>query len=99
MFPRTLVFTVLIALIITSATRGEPIAPNRSEPDYKPKDLGHLQFYRTVTLRGVLTFEHHRKLEPPPEVRYSALRADDAWRLQCQLPNESKRDLLSRWPR
>jgi hypothetical protein len=72
MFPRTLVFTVLIALIITSATRGEPIAPNRSEPDYKPKDLGHLQFYRTVTLRGVLTFEHHRKLEAPPEVRYSA---------------------------
>jgi hypothetical protein len=72
MFPRIFVFTALTALVMTSATRGEPIAPNRSEPDYKPKDLGHLQFYRTVRLRGVLTFEHHRKLEPPPEVRYSA---------------------------
>jgi hypothetical protein len=72
MFPRILLFTALIALVVTSATRGEPIAPNRSEPDYRPKDLGYLHFYRTVTLRGVLTFEHHRKLEPPPEVRYSA---------------------------
>jgi hypothetical protein len=54
-----------------SQAEAKPIAPNRSEPDYKPKNLGKLQCYRTVTLRGVLTFEHHRKLEPPPEVSYS----------------------------
>jgi hypothetical protein len=70
MFPRVLLCTALVAVV--SATQGEPIAPNRSEPDYKRKDLGYLEFYRPVTLRGVLRFEHHRKLEPPPEVRYSA---------------------------
>jgi hypothetical protein len=69
MFRRVLPHIALVAVVLTS--RGEPIAPNRSEPDYKPKKLGELQCYRTVTLRGVLTFEHHRKLEPPPEVRYS----------------------------
>jgi len=71
MFPRVLLHTTLIALAFTSPIRGEPIAPNRVEPDYKPRELGHLRFYRRVTLRGVLTFEHQRKLEPPPEVRYS----------------------------
>jgi hypothetical protein len=70
MFSRVAI--ALIAFAFTGAVRCEPIAPNRSEPDYKLKDLGELHFYRTVTLRGVLTFEHHRKLEPPPEMRYSA---------------------------
>ena len=73
MFPRIPVYTALAAVVIVGAIQGEPIAPNRSEPDYKPKHLGHLQFYHTVTVRGVLNwFGHIRKLEPPPEVRYSA---------------------------
>ena len=66
-------YTALAAVIIAGASQGEPIAPNRTEPDYKLKDLGHLQFYHTVRVRGVLYwFGHIRKLEPPPEVHYSA---------------------------
>jgi hypothetical protein len=71
MYSRVVLVAAVAVLGSGDAVRSESIA-GHPEPAYRqPRDSGHLCFYRTVTLRGVLTFEHHRKLEPPPEERYS----------------------------
>ena len=62
---------IALAVVTLSTSRGEPIAPNRSEADFEVKNLGELRCYRIVTLRGVLSFEHIRKLQPPPQTSYS----------------------------
>jgi hypothetical protein len=72
MFSRFAIFALVAAIVFIGSASAEPIGPNRSEPaPRKLREVGHLSFYRRVTLRGVLTFEHIRKLEPPPEERYS----------------------------